>query len=107
MLDGKLIPPKDYGGIAMQGWTQLVESLATLRIMVTAMGLILGIIERGETLKYVGAILGITIALILAPAMLANAWVEMSLSQRGGVAAIGLAMWRWWPRAKTRKRQEK
>jgi hypothetical protein len=80
------------GANFIQGWTQLVESLATIGIIVIALCLMLGIVERSDILKHIGAIFGIAIVLILIPAMLLSTWTAMSFWQRIGVAALGFAV---------------
>jgi low temperature requirement protein LtrA len=84
-----------FEGTFIQAWARLVESLATIGIIVTALCLMLGIVERSEVIKHIGAILGIAVVLILIPAMLVNAWAALSLWQQIGVAAIGIVIWRF------------
>ena len=76
----------------MQEWARLVESLATVGVIVTALCLMLGIVELGYVLKHIGAILGIAILLILVPIMMVSAWAAMSIWQKIGFAAICLAV---------------
>jgi hypothetical protein len=90
----------------MQGWAKLIESLAILGIVVTALCLMLGIVELKDVPKRIGMIVGIAIVLIVGPAMLLNAWAAMSLLQRIGVAVAGFALWRLW-RTLTRTRNGK
>lgn len=74
-------------------WTGLVGSLVMLAIIVTAFGLMLGIVKLEDALKRIGAIAGIVIALMLIPAILISFWSGMSLGQRVGVAAVGFGVW--------------
>jgi hypothetical protein len=76
----------------MLGWTQLIQSLAILGIVVTALSLMLGIIERSEVLKHLAAIVGLAIVSILLPSMLVNSWEGISIWQKIEVAAICLAV---------------
>ena len=93
----------------MHGWVALTGSLATIALILTAFGLMLGIVKKpADTLKHVGAILGIVIVLMLIPAVLANLWPGIPLWQRIALAAIGLGIWQCRrPRLQTRKRKEK
>jgi hypothetical protein len=92
----------------MHGWVALTGSLATIALILTAFGIMLGIVKPADVLKHVGAILGIVIVLMLIPGVLVSAWLGMSLWQRIGLAAIGIGIWQWQrPRLQTRKRKEK
>jgi hypothetical protein len=90
----------------MQGWMALAGSLATIALILTAFGLMLGIVKPADALKRAGAILGTVIALIFIPCVLVNAWLGMSLWQRLGLAAIGIGAWQWQrPRRQQRRRR--
>ena len=58
----------------MQGWVALAGSLAMIALILTAFGLMLGIVKPADAVKHVGAILGIVIALMLVPGALVSAW---------------------------------
>jgi hypothetical protein len=91
----------------MHGWVALIGSLATIALILMALGLMLGIVKPADAMNRVGAILGIVIVLIFIPSVLASAWSGMSMWQRLALAAIGLALWQWRrPRRRTRKRSE-
>ena len=90
----------------MHGWARLVESLAMIGIIVTALSLMLGIEKPADALKHIGAILGIVIVLMLIPGVLANLWSGIPLWQRIGLAAIGFGVWLWGrPRRQTRSKR--
>ena len=55
----------------------------------------LSIVKPVDVLKYIGAILGIVIGLMLLPGVLVNLWSGMSLWQRLALAAIGIGVWQW------------
>ena len=94
-----------FDGTFIQAWARLVESVAVIGIIVTALCLMLGIVERSEVLKHIGSIIGIAILLILVPAMLVNAWSALPLWQQICVVAFGVAFWIWRrPRPETRKK---
>ncbi len=89
-----------FEGTFIQVWALLVESLATIGIIVTALCLMAGLVERSEVLKHIGIILGFAIVLILIPAMLLNTWAAMSVWQW-----IGVVAWRLWkPQPQTQKK---
>ena len=91
----------------MHGWVALTGSLATIALILTAFGIMLGIVKPADVLKHVGAILGIVIVLMLIPGVLVSAWSCMSLWQRIGLVAIGIGIWQWRrPRRQTRKRKD-
>jgi putative effector of murein hydrolase LrgA (UPF0299 family) len=82
-----------FEGTLLQAWARLVESVAVIGIVVTALCLMLGIVERREVLKHIESIIGIAILLILVPALIVNAWAVLSLWQQIGVVAIGVLIW--------------
>jgi hypothetical protein len=73
----------------------LAGSLATIVLILTALGLMLGIVKPADVPKRIGAILGIVVALMLAPGILAGVWSAMSLWQRLALCALGLGLWQW------------
>jgi hypothetical protein len=85
-------------------WVTLTESLATIALILTAFGLMLGIVKPADALKHVGAILGIVIVLMLIPDILMNLWSNISLWQWIGLAAIAIGILQWRrPRRQPRK----
>jgi Zn-dependent protease with chaperone function len=90
----------------MQGWLALTESLATIALILTAFGIMLGIVKPADVPKRVGAILGIVIVLMLIPGILVSAWESLSLWQRIGLAMLGVGAWQWLrPRRQTRNKR--
>jgi hypothetical protein len=95
------------GSNFMQGWVALAGSLAMIALILTAFGLMLGIVKPADALRRVGAILGVVMLLMVLPAVLVNLWSGMSLWQRLGMAALGIGVWQWRrPRRQTRKRSK-
>jgi hypothetical protein len=95
------------GSNFMQGWVALAGSLAMIALILTAFGLMLGIVKPADALRRVAAILGIVMLLIVLPAVLVSIWSAMSVWQRLGLAAIGIGVWQWLrPRRQTRKRSK-
>jgi len=84
----------------------IIGSLATIAIIVTALGLMLGVLKPADARKRIGAYLGIIVLLMLIPGALINLWSVMSVWERIALAAIGVAIW-WWrrPRGQTRKKK--
>lgn len=79
----------------MHGWINLLGSLATIALIVTALGIMLSIVKPADAPKRIGAILSIVILLILIPGILASAWSGMSFWQQIGLVAIGIVVWQW------------
>jgi hypothetical protein len=95
------------GSNFMQGWVALAGSLTMIALILTAFGLMLGILKPADALRRVGAILGVVMLLMVLPAVLVNFWSGMSLWQRLVLAALGIAVWQWRrPRRRARKRNE-
>ena len=96
------------GSNVMQGWVALAGSLTMIALILTAFGIMLGIVKPADTLRHIGAILGIVMLLMVLPAILVNIWLGMSLWQRLGLAAIGIGFWQWRrPRRQARNRHER
>jgi hypothetical protein len=93
------------GSSFIQGWLTLTEMLAIIAFILTAYGIILGIVKLADVPKRIGAILGIIVALILAPGILAGVWSAMSLWQQIGLIAIGIGAFQWLRPRRGRKRK--
>lgn len=76
-------------------WVSLTQSLAIIALILTAFGLMLGIVKPADALKHIGAILGIMVLLMLVPDVLMSLWSARSLWQWIGLAAIVIAISRW------------
>ena len=88
----------------MHGRMSLLGSLATIAIILTAFGIMLGIVKPSDAMTRVGTILGVVIVLMLAPGILAGVWSAMSLWQRIGLTMLGVGAWQWLrPRRQARK----
>ena len=83
------------GSNFMQGWVALAGSFTMIALILTAFGLMLGIVKPADALKRVAAILGVIMLLMVLPAVLVSIWSGMSLWQRLALAAIGFAVWHW------------
>ena len=81
------------GSNFMQGWMALTGSVAMIALILTAFGLMLGIVKPADALRRVGAILGVVMLLMVLPAILVSIWSGMSLWQRLGLAAVALGVW--------------
>ncbi len=57
----------------------LVGSLAMILLILTAIGIMLGIVKPANALKHVEAILGVVMLLMVLPAVLVNIWTGLSL----------------------------
>jgi membrane-anchored protein YejM (alkaline phosphatase superfamily) len=83
------------GSNFMQGWATFAGSLAIIALILTAFGLMLGIVKPADVPKRIGAILGIVIVLIFIPSILVSAWSGMSLWQQIAFIVIGIGAFRW------------
>lgn len=87
----------------MHSWESLLGLLATIAIILTVFGLMLGIMKPANAMKHLGATIGILIALMVIPGILASAWSGLSLWQEIGLVAVGITVWQWLrPRRRTR-----
>ena len=89
-----------------KAWVSLVQSLAVIALVLTALGLMLRIIKPAVALRRVAAILGIVLVLLLIPCALAKLWSDIPLWQWIVLAAIGVCVWQWWrPRRHARNKR--
>lgn len=72
------------------GWVTLAGSVATIALILTAFGLMLGIVKPPDALKRVAAILGIVMLLMVLPAVPVDHRSCMSLWQQIALVAIGI-----------------
>ena len=72
--------------------TALVGMSATIAIIVTALGLMLGMVKPADALKRVGTILGTVVALNVLLHMLVATWSRISAWQHLSLIAIGLIL---------------
>jgi hypothetical protein len=66
----------------MQGWLSLIGSLAMIALILTAIGIMLGIRKPADAPRHIGAIVGIVIVLIFMRGVFVSAWSGLSLWQR-------------------------
>ncbi len=85
------------GSCFIQGWVAFgvafAGSLAMIALILTAFGLMLGIVKPVDALRRVGTILGVVVLLMVIPAVLENVWSTMSLWQWLGLAIIVIVFW--------------
>ena len=79
-------------GSVLNSVTAIVGMFATIAIMVTGVGLILGTLKPADALKRIGAILGTVVALVLLTNILVNTWSRISAWQQLSLIAIGLML---------------
>jgi hypothetical protein len=74
-------------------WDAIVECGAILGLILTALGIMVRLIELGEGLKRIGIILGSAILLVMLPAIIVNIWSGLPVWQKlGTMALLGLAV---------------
>jgi hypothetical protein len=95
-----------YGALVIHGWSEIVGSLATIAIITTALGTMVGLVKPADALKYCVAIVGIAIVLVMLVSVLVGIWSSMSLWQKVIVALIGFAVW-WLRRERRQPRKRK
>lgn len=89
------------GTFVIHGWSQIVGSLATIAIIITALGTMLGLVKPADALKYSVAIVGIAIILVLLVSVLVGLWSSMFLWQKTILAVMVLTV--WWLRRELRQ----
>jgi Zn-dependent protease with chaperone function len=83
-----------YEADFIHGCMSILGSLATIAVILTALGTILGLVKPADALKYCGVIVGLTIVIVLIVSVLVGLWSSMSVWQRVILAVIGLSVWR-------------
>jgi len=90
----------------MQAWVALTGSLAIIAIILTAIGLMLGVVKPADAGRHLGAILGVVIVLMFFPGVLVSVWSGLSFWQQIALIAIGIGVFSWLrPRRQPRKRE--
>jgi len=70
-------------------WASLLGSAAMLAIILTGLGLMIGLVKPADLPRKLGTILGLVIALTILPGILMSQWARMSLWQQVALAAVG------------------
>jgi hypothetical protein len=78
----------------MHGCVSLVGSFATIALILTALGVMLGLVKPADALKHGGAFVGVAIVVVLIVTVLVGLWSSMSLWQRTVLAAFAFGAWR-------------
>jgi hypothetical protein len=73
-------------------WASLLRAAAMLAIVLTVLGLMIGLVKPADLPKKLGNILGLVVALTILPDVLMSEWAQMSLWQQIGLAAIGVVI---------------
>jgi hypothetical protein len=90
----------------MHEWSVLLGSLGMIALILLAFAIILGMEKPADAMKHGGAILGIIILLMLAPAIIASAWSAIPLWQKAALFVIVVVIWQWRrPRRRSRRRE--
>lgn len=76
----------------MQSWVHMIGSLAMIALILTAFGVMLGMVKPADSVKLIGAIVGILMVFLIIPGVVASAWLSMSIWQRLGLTLIGMAV---------------
>jgi hypothetical protein len=91
----------------MQGWTEIVGLLATMAIIITALGTMIGLVKPADALKYCAVIGCIVIVLILLVSVLVGLWANLSWWQKAIVVVIVFTvLWLRIERRQQRNRKE-
>ena len=61
----------------MQAWVALTGSLAMIAIILTALGLMVGVVKPADAARHLGAILGMVIVLMFAPGLVMSGWLAV------------------------------
>jgi hypothetical protein len=94
----------------LSGWVGIAESVALMAIVVLAMFLMVGVVKLGDVLRHLVAIFGVTILLIMLPAIMGSLWSSMTFWQHLGIVILGclaeLLLWKM-PSAKKGPRKRR
>jgi hypothetical protein len=73
-------------------WFQLMGSVAMLAVILTALGLMMGLVKLADIPRKLGTLLGIVILSTILPGFLISAWARMSMWQQIALAAFGVIL---------------
>lgn len=76
----------------LNGIAQIIGILAVLAIIVTAFGLMLGILKPADAFKRIGVIVGTVIALLIVPQVVVCTWSAIPVWQQLALIVIGLVI---------------
>lgn len=75
-------------------WIDRIAGMAAvIAIILTAVGLMLGILKPAAALRRIGIIAGIVVFFTVVPGVLAQAWNNLSVWQQLGIAVLGTVIW--------------
>jgi len=63
-----------------------------IALILTAFGVMLGMVKPADSVKRIGAIVGIVIVLLVVPSVILSAWSSMSIWQRLGASIFGMSV---------------
>jgi hypothetical protein len=69
-------------------WDAIVATSSVIAIAVTAIGMIVGLIQLSDALKRIALIIGLLILLLIMPPIILSMWRALSLWQQLGLAAL-------------------
>jgi hypothetical protein len=96
-----------YGTEILSGIERFASMAAVIAIILTAVGLMLGIVKPATALRRIGIVAGIVILCTVVPGILAQAWNSLSVWQQLGVATIGAMIWLFlFPRSRMKSRRK-
>jgi hypothetical protein len=72
----------------MNGIVGIVGLLATIAIIVTAFGLMLGILKHADAFKRIGVIVGTVIALLILPQIVIGEWMALTIWHQIGIIVL-------------------
>ncbi len=73
-------------------WDEMAASLAVIVIVMTAIGLMLRLVEPTHAFKRVGLVLGCLILLLILPPILVGIWRSLSIGQQLGTIILAIAL---------------
>jgi len=71
-------------------WFALLGSVAMLAVVLTALGLMIGLVKPADIPRKLRTLLANLIALMIFPGILMSAWARLTLWQQIALAAIGV-----------------
>lgn len=69
-------------------WDAFIACSAMLGIVITALGIMLQIIEVPQGMRRIGALVGCAILLVILPPVIVSIWLRLALKEQIGVCAI-------------------
>jgi hypothetical protein len=76
------------GSNLMQGWLTLVGLLAITALVLTAFGIMIGVVKPADAFRRISVIMGTVIALLILPQIVIGEWMALTIGHKIGIVVL-------------------